>query len=319
MIEYRTFRNYDPPALVRLWQQAGLGRGAAQNLTNDSSFDLVNFAQSYFDARGLIVAVNSDDRQPVGFVHAGFGSDATGSGLDPRNGVICTVIVHPDFRRRGIGTELVRRAEAWLKASGATDIHAGPGPGRDPFYFGLYGFAQPSGFLHSDAAAAPFFERLGYTATQQFDIASRRMDDRDPVSFRLTTIRRKWDLTLCERPEPCPWWWMSRFGRLDAIFCVLLPRTGGRPVASCSVVGLDLYIPSWREQSIGIADLWVDERQRRQGLGQCLLIDVIRRLRQETIQRVYASIPAADSPALAVFQSVGFQTIDRGTVYRAPQ
>ncbi len=316
MIEYRPFRNFDPPALVRLWNQSQLGRGAVQRVSNDESFDPANFAQQYFDPRGLIVAM--DGERQVGFAHAGFGCDDSGNALDRSRGVICAVLVHPNYRRQGIGRELVRRAECYLRELGATEITAGPAPQRDPFYCGLYGGAQPVGFLESDPNAAPFFGKLGYQAGDQFVVTQRSMDDRDPVNFRLSMIRRKWELAIADRPDPCPWWWSVRFGRLDGIYCVLVPKGGGQPVASLTVVGLDLYARVWNEQAIGICDLWVKETQRRQGFGQTLLVEVIKRLRQETISCVTANVPANDESAFAVFKSAGFVPIDRGVVYQAP-
>lgn len=315
MIEYRSFRNCDPPQIVRLWNQAGLGAGAALNLTNDVSFDMMNYSQPYFDRDGLIVACH--DNQPVGFVHAGFGCSADGNSLDKAQGVICAVLVHPDFRRQGIGRELVSRASRYLRERGAQTIDAGPAPRRDPFYFGLYGGPRPAGFLESDAAAAPFFQALNFQPAEQYQITSRQMSDRDPVNFRLTTIRRKWELALVDSPDPCPWWWSCRYGRLDALFCVLVPRSGGQPVASITVVGLDTYMSSWHEQAIGFADLWVDDQHRREGFGQTLIVEVIKKLRQETITRVTANVRADDTASVAVFQSAGFNEIDRGVVYRA--
>ena len=317
MIEYRSFRNYDPPQLVRLWNQARLGRGAVQPVTNDESFDPANFAQQYFDARGVIVAV--DGEVPVGFVHAGFGCTDDGSALDRKRGVICAVIVMPGYRLQGVGRELVRRAELYLREAGATEITAGPAPRHDPFFFGLYGGAQPVGFLDSDRNAAPFFTKLGYQAGSQFIVTQRSMHDRDPVNFRLTLLRRKWELGLADHPDPCPWWWTVRYGRLESLHCVLIPTGGGQPVASLTVVGLDLYSRVWHESAIGVCDLWVAEGQRRQGFGQALLIETIKRLRQETVSAITANVPVDDPSAQAVFRSVGFQSIDRGVVFNAPK
>lgn len=319
MIEYRTFRNFDPPALVRLWNQAQLGRGAVQHVSNDESFDAANFSQQYFDPRGLIVA--QEDGRQVGFVHAGFECESGGAKLSSDRGVICAVIVHPNYRRQGIGRELIQRAETYLKDAGVKQISAGPAPKADPFFGGLYGGAQPVGFLESDTNAAPFFTRLGYQPKSQFVVMQRSMDDRDPVNFRLSMIRRKWELALADRPDPCPWWWSARFGRLDgtlAIYCVLVPKGGGHPVAGLTVVELGLYARTWNEQAIGVCDLWVSEGQRRQGFGQTLLVEVIKRLRQETITCVTANVPESDAPAHAVFRSAGFVPIDRGVVYQAP-
>ena len=315
MIEYRSFRNYDPPQILRLWEEAGLGRGAAQALSNDTSFDLVNYSQTYFDRHGLILAV--DNGVPVGFVHAGFGCASDGSSLDTSIGVICAVVVHPNHRRQGIGRELVRRAETYLKEKGAQQIQAGPSRCSDPFYFGLYGGARPAGFLQSDEAAAPFFTSLGYESNGRYAITSRQMSDRDPVHFRSTMIRRKWELVLVDRPDPCSWWWMCRYGRLDAVYCVLIPKGGGKPVAGVTIVGLDAYARSWQEQAIGLVDLWVDEKHRRQGYGQALLLEVVKRLRKETVTKLTAKIADDDVAAKKVFESVGFSKIDEGVVFKS--
>ena len=322
VIEYRTFRNYDPPQILRLWEQAGLGHGAAQELSNDMSFDMVNYAQTYFDRNGLILAVDSGT--PVGFVHAGFGCSADGNTLDYSTGIICAVVVEPGHRRQGIGRELVSRGEAYLKGKGATQILAGPSRQKDPFYFGLYGGARPAGFLQSDESAAPFFTSIGYEPASRYAITSRQMSDRDPVHFRTTMIRRKWELLLVDRPDPCSWWWMCRYGRLDAVYCVLTPKTGRgasvgaqAPVAGVTIVGLDAYSNSWNEQAIGLVDLWVDESYRRQGFGQALLLEVVKRLRKETVTRLTANVEDDDIAAKKVFESVGFSKIDEGVVYKA--
>src|SRR5947209_785586 len=70
VIEYRTFHNDDPPGLIEIWNEALVGRGAAQ-LRNSTAFERHALAKPYFDPAGLIVAVDGNTR--VGFAHAGFG------------------------------------------------------------------------------------------------------------------------------------------------------------------------------------------------------------------------------------------------------
>jgi len=287
------------------------------NVSTDAAFESLVFSHTYFDSAGLILAID-ENNAAVGYVHAGFGCAADESALSVASGVICAVVVHPDYRRQGIGRELVSRAEAYLRERGAEEICAGPSPQRDPFLFGMYGGSQPVGFQKTDASSAPFFQSLGYQPVAEYRNLSRQMDARDPVSFRLTMVRRKWELALVDRPEPCSWWWMSRFGRLDALYCVLIPRGGGSPVAGMTVAGLDTYMPSWGEQAIGMCDLWVAEDDRRKGFGQALVLEVIRRLRQETIRKVTANVPADSEAAIAVFRSAGFEEEDQATVFKAP-
>lgn len=314
VIEYRSFHNADPPALVDLWHESGLGRGAADDFSYDA-FELVNFSQPYFDADGLIVA--HEGERIVGFSHAGFGVNADKSGLDYTNGVVCMVLVDRDYRRHGVGRELVSRAENYLRSKGATSIFAGPSESRDPFYFGVYGGSQPSGFLDSDPGAAPFFQSLGYAPVEHHGVYQRDIvDARDPVSFRLVTVRRKFELSITDRPRRMTWWWATRYGRLDPVRFMLVPKGGGEPHAAITALPLDLYLNKWQERAWGLCELFVAEEARRQGYGQALLLEVCRRLRDELVTRVEAHAPEDNAPIIGLLQTCGFQRIDTGTVYR---
>ncbi|MEX0715492.1 MAG: GNAT family N-acetyltransferase [Planctomycetaceae bacterium] len=314
MIEYRTFRNADPPGLAALWHACRLGRGAIDELTPDI-FDALVLAQPYFDPRGLIIA--HEDRRIVGFAHAGFAAEADESALDRASGVICAVLVHPEYRRRKVGTTLVRRAEAYLREKGAGTIHAGPAPGRDPFYVGLYGGVRPVGFLESDPDAAPFFGALGYTLAERHGVFERETSEsHDPMHFRLLTIRRNMQLAAAPAPETASWWWFTRFGRLDSARFLLVPKKAGAPVAAITAVGLELYHCKWQAQAAGVTELEVVAGQARKGYGQALVLEVCRRLRQEAITRLASHAPESNAAAVALLQSVGFERVDTGLVYR---
>lgn len=313
MIEYRSFRNSDPPRLVRLWHACQLGRGAAAGFTSDV-FEAVNFSQPYFDPHGLIVAC--DGAEVVGFAHAGFGANADETGLTPTSSVLCAVLVHPDYRRQGIGRELVRRAEKYAEAAGALGLTAGESASRDPFYFGLYGGARPSGFLESDENAGPFLAAMGYEPRERHAVFQRDISElRDPVSFRLSQIRRQMELRILDRPERLTWWWVTRLGRLDTLRFLLVPKGGGAPVAGLTVVGLDFYVSRWQCRSVGIVDAFVLGSERRKGYGQALLLDVSRRLRQELVTRIEAHADEQNPAAMGMLQSCGFERVDSGVVY----
>lgn len=313
MVEYRCFRNSDPPELLRLWHQADLGRGAASGFDADI-FETVVFSQPYFDPQGLILAVI--DGQPVGFVHAGFGPNSDETDIDPRTGVICVIMVAPAFRRRGIGRELLRRAELYLQNRGATFALAGPSAPYDPFYFGIYGGSQPAGFLLSDPLAEPFFQALGYTEHRRRVILQRSLQDRGgPGGLRLLGIRRSSKLCGPEVCEPQTWWWSTRPGRLDTLELALLPKAGGSPFAKVTVVGLDFYVGRWQERGIGLLDLKVQEASRRKGYGQAILIEVCRRIREELISLAEAHADATDEAAIGVLTAAGFTPVDTGVIY----
>ena len=314
MTEFRAFHNTDPPQLLRLWHAAGLGRGAAECLSIDA-FEVLIFSQPYFDPNGLIVAV--DNNEVVGFVLAGFGANPEGSALDYAQGVICAVIVHPNMRRQGIGHELVRRAEDYLKSKGATQITAGPSGLLSPYLSGLYGGTRPSGFLLSDALAAPFFESIGYQPVGSTRIYQRDLlGQKSPIKFHLVNIRRKMQLMISDDYQAPNWWWLTRLGRLETLHFELVPKSGEAAVASATVVGLDLYIPKWEERVIGLTDVFVNEEDRGKGYGQSLLLEIARRLQDELITKLELHIEVSNVVACHVAEAVGYCQVDTGIVYQ---
>lgn len=319
MFQYRTFRNGDPPRLLKLWHECELGRGAARPYSTDA-FETFNYSQLFFDRAGLILA--SDGTQVVGFVHAGFGCTPDEAALDRSKGVICAVLVHPKQRRQGIGRELLRRAEGYLRERGATEILAGPAPHCDPFYHGLYGGSRPSGFLESDVSAAPFLQASCYQPLERHGVFQRNLSgSRDPMSLRVVTLRRQTELAIADRPARPTWWWHTHFGRwdsagIDSLRFRLVPRNSSEPIAAVTVIGLDQYIPVWQQRAIGLVDVFVAEAYRGQGYGQTLLIEVLRRLRQELITVAEVHAPEANAIATRVVQAAGFERVDTGVVYR---
>lgn len=313
MVDYRPFNNLDPPRIASVWNRAKLGPGAAEGITPDA-FEHVNFSQPYFDRNGLIVAC--DGERAVGFVHAGFGPDREGSALSREVGVICAVVVDPEFRRQGIGRELVRRAEEYLRAAGVSAILAGGAPPNDPFFVGLYGGVEPAGFLDSDPDAAPFFEALGYEAALRHGTFQRNLaEGGDPVNVQLMTIRRRTQLAVPQGPLRRPWWWQARFGKLDSIRFALVDKASEEPLASLTVVSLDFFLPKWQQRAVGLIDLLVGPEQRRQGCGQALVLEVCRRLRQEMFSLVEAHAADDDATTIAMLEAAGLERVDTGTVF----
>src|SRR5262249_34017789 len=108
VIQYRTFRNPDPPAMVEIWNQSFINRGAFR-LQNSALLEICVFSKPYFDPAGLMIA--EDKGKLVGFAHAGFGPNAPETDIVTDFGIICAIAVLPSHRGQGIGTELLRRCE----------------------------------------------------------------------------------------------------------------------------------------------------------------------------------------------------------------
>ena len=315
MIEYRPFHNSDPPRLVRLWHDGDMGRGAAHYFPADA-FDYFVLAQPFFDPFGLIVAV--DGEEIVGFVHAGFAVNENLSGLSRDRGAVCMLLVHPDYRRQGIGRELVQRACDYLKKGGASEITLGMSPPCDGFYLGLYGGAGAPGLLESGVEASSFASAIGAQPTGRILVFQKEIDSgRDPVDAKLVQNRRRLQLQIASQPDAPSWWWTTRFGRLDSVEFQLTDRSGGDdPVARATVFGLDFFVHKWGRRGVGIADVFVPEEHRRRGYGKMLLLEIGRRLREELMNVAEIHV-AADNEAGARFvEATGFEQIDQGHICR---
>lgn len=307
MVEYRTFHNCDPPEILKLWHTGDLGPSAAEGFPCDI-LELFVFSQPFFDRKGVILAFEGD--QLVGFIHAGFKAASDASKLDRSQGIVAAVLVHPEHRRKKIGSELIRHAEKYLTSQGAKTISVGGGLDSNGFYNGLYGGMQSSGFSHTAAAWNNFLEPLGYTAGNSTTVMHRDLTiGRDPVSSRLIRHRRRLNLTITDRVSELDWWWHVRFGHLDALQFQLQQRHDNSIVASGQIVGLDVYIPKWGVRAVGLRDVNVPEEHRRHGYGLSLVLEICKRLREQSIQLIEAQLDSANAGAYELFSSSGFEKV----------
>lgn len=313
-VQYRSFQNSDPPRLHQLWHACALGRNAAEGFSCET-FELFACCQPYFDREGLIVA--ADGNRIVGFVHAGFAPNELQSGLNRADGVISALMVHPEYRRRHIGSELVRLAEQYLNSRGAVSVEAGGGLDRNPFYTGIYGGLQASGFSSGSAAWKEFFASCGYRFGSETYVLRRDLQQtRDPVNARVLRVRRNLNLVITDRPRSESWWWFARFGPLDSLRFELQDRSNQAVVASGQIIGMDLFIPKWGVRSVGVRNVFVPESQRRHGYALALVLEICKRLRDELVQLVEAQVAATDKPAIDLFTSARFSLEDRLITFR---
>jgi ribosomal protein S18 acetylase RimI-like enzyme len=316
VVLYRSFRNDDPPGLVRVWNESLTGRGAVPIPTPLALEEYV-FAKPYFDPAGLIVA--ADGGAVVGFAHAGFGASADGARLSTEAGVVCAVAVRPSHRRRGIGSELLRRGEAYLAGRGARAVFAGAMKPLNPFYLGLYGGSESAGFLASDAAAEPFLARHGYAPHATCLVFHRGLDG--PINVadaRFAAVRRRFDLVVGVR-RGVSWWDAATFGPIDPFEGRLIERGNGQVAARASVWELAGYCQRWQAPAIGVLGLEVRADLRRQGLARFLLTELFRRVQEQYFSLVEAQAPERDEAAGNLLRGLGFKQVDVGRTYRKSQ
>jgi ribosomal protein S18 acetylase RimI-like enzyme len=314
VVHYRTFRNSDPPGLVHLWNEALCGRGAV-TLSSSTLLEHHVFAKPYFDPAGLMVAV--EENRLVGFAHAGFGPKEDQAALATTTGVLAMLVVLPSHRRRGIGSELLRRCETYLRERGARALQAGADGATNPFYFGLYGGSESSGFLTSEATLGLFLARHHYQPFQTYQVLHRHLPrSMNIVDGRFPALRRRYEFFVGPQEGAAVWWRECVTGLLEMRDCRVEEKATGHVVARGSYWEMEAYSRSWNECVVGLRDLEVRSDLRRQGLAKFLLAQLLRYLQEQYFSIVEVQVPNENVPGTRLFQNLGFEVVDVGHVYR---
>jgi len=314
VVHYRTFRNYDPPGLLVIWNESFTERGSVR-LRHSAPLETYVFSKPYFDPAGLIVALEDDAL--VGFAHAGFGPDGNLARLSPSAGVTCALGVRPAYRRRGIGTELLRRSEVYLAERGAQNFFAGPMAPYNPFYFGLYGGSEMAGFLATDVAADPFFTRHGYQVHDNCLVLQRLMTvPINVVDGRFPGLRKQYEVRIVPRTGPGTWWQECTLGPVDLVEFHLQDKTTGQTVARTAVWEMDLFSWRWNQPAVGIVEVEVKEEWRRQGMAKFLLAQMLRYLQEQYFGITEVQTMQHNQAALSLYHSLGFMQVDVGHIYK---
>jgi ribosomal protein S18 acetylase RimI-like enzyme len=314
VVNYRSFRNDDPPRLAEIWNEALTGRGAVK-LRHCSPLDNYLLAKPYFDRAGLIVA--EEDGTCLGFGHAGFGPNATETALSHDAGVICLLAVRPKHQRHGIGTELLQRCEAYLTAAGARTLYAGPMRPLNPFYLGLYGGSELPGFLASDAAAQPFLTRHGYRVHETCSVYHRQLTRPVQVADgRFAAIRRQYDVVVAPLTGIESWWQECVLGPLELIEFRLEDQQTRQVAARVRAWEMEGFSWRWNMPSVGLVDVWVRPELRRQALAKFLVWRILLYLQEQYFLLTEVQTPQGNAAAVGLYQSLGFEQVDTGRLYQ---
>lgn len=148
MIKIRTVVIDDYDKIYELWSSTESKR--ALNPVDDSREGIEKYLKRN-PTTCFLACTNEENSRAVGVILTGH---------DGRRAIIHHMCVHPDFRRQGIASELVRRAEEALKKEGITKM------------FGLV-------FKDNDTANA-FWENQGYTLRTNLNYRNKSLNENVP-------------------------------------------------------------------------------------------------------------------------------------------
>jgi len=316
LIRYRPFLNHDLPAIAEIWRSQPPQRGLMQPLT-PQIFEQHVLSKTYFDRLGLILAF--DDKRPMGFVHAGFGPRNDKATLGSERGCICLLQVVPAGNSAQVASELLTLGEQHLLARGVKEIFGGPSPAADPFYLGLSGGSRQLGVLSSDRATSALFRAAAYVESQSTIVLQRGLAGfRAPVDRRQMQLRRQYQVETVFDPVPLNWWEACLWGETERTRFTLVDRAKSTTSGFMTFWTMQPLAGSWGVQAAGLSQLEVIITGRRQGLATFLLGESFRQLQAQGVTLVEVQIPQDNAAALGLYLKLGFEEVDRATVFRKP-
>jgi len=314
MLTYRTFRNIDPPAIVDIWRSR-LGQPGLLQPVSADVFEQFVFGKLYFDRQGLVLAL--DGNRPVGFAHAGFGPTPEGNCVAVEQGVVCLLMVRPEYPELEIAGELLGRCEAYLRDRGATTLLGGGVRPINPFYVGLYGGCELPGVLESDAVAQATFRAHGYREVRQTAVFQRNLETfQMPVDRKIMQVRRQMTTQATIDSPVRSWWEACTIGDFDLMRFDLMARGSSKVLAQATFRNMQPSGGQGFVRQAGLIDLAVEAPHRRQGLATFLLGDAFAYFVRQGITEVQTQTMADDAAAVKLFAKLGFAQVAQGSVFQ---
>lgn len=273
------------------------------------------FSKPYFEEAGLIIA--TEDDEPIGFAHAGFGPTDDESTLDYEFGASIMVLVAPHQDEAAIAAELITRCEAYLRQRGAKVLYGGGIKPLNSFYVGIYGGSELPGVLDTDPQQQEFFRAAGYHEIDRTVVLHRELSSYRPVFDRQQMLlRRRTEVEATFDPPAQSWWESCTFDNIPRVKYTLMLRDERQPVAEATLIDMTSFSQSWGVRAAGLIDVEVNMAHRRQGMAACLVCEVLRQAADQGVALVEVQTMQHNTAALALYKKLGFHKADGGAVFR---
>jgi GNAT superfamily N-acetyltransferase len=313
LIRYRSFENWDPPALAEIWRTQPPLRGRMQAVT-PFLLEKFIFSKPWFDRHGLIVAC--EGARPVGFVHAGCGANHEQNNIDCQQGTTCLLMVAPHENRATIAMELLTAAEDHLRRGGATTLYAGSQFPLNPFGLGFYGSSDTPGVLASDAAFIELLTAAGYRPLVRRLLFGRSLAGfRPPVDRLQMQVRRRFKVASPVDKLPDNWWEACVWSQHEWTRYDLVLPGGGEPIVSALFWDVEPLSKNWGVQTVGLVRLEDTPEAREQGLTTYLLADVLRQYQATGYAQFEAQTSPDDTTLIDLFRQLGLSQHDEGALW----
>lgn len=312
MIEYRSFRNSDPPLIAAIWNCQLPLRGRIPRVRPNFLAEHI-FGKPYFDRNGFILA--TFEGQPVGFAHASFGPAADQDELNHQAGVVSCLMTVDHPRSAEIADGLLAHSEAYLASRGASQVTAFGYRELCPFYLGLYGGTQLPGVLSEQRSILEAFAKAGYQNQDRTLILQRDLGQGAiPIDRSQHLLKRSYDIDAAINPSDTTWWQAATLGLFSRMQFDLLSRSDESVCGQLFVWDMHPLARSWNITSAGLVDMNIDPAHLNLDTARFFIAEVSRYLYRRAISLLEVQHSETDERAATIFADLGFQQVDEAVV-----
>lgn len=303
MYTYRQYQPGDEQQAVELWN-----RCLKRDPITAARFRNLVLLDANFDPEGFRTAFDGD--RLIGCAYAVRRLlPMHGTDLEPQNGWVTFFFVAPEYRRRGVGTRLMRDALEFLAKHGRTQVYFSsyaPNyivPGIDELHYPEgYSFLQKLGFARLYSPVAMDYSLVDYeTPEEVFRLKQQRISE--GYTFRTAVDGDLHELIRFANDVFNPDWGRAiREGVLQGLplSSIFIARQHGK------LVGFAMH-GGYERVKERFGPFGVDPAQQGKGLGKVLLHDCLSAMRAQGLHGAWFLWTGETTPAGHLYRKAGFQ------------
>jgi ribosomal protein S18 acetylase RimI-like enzyme len=112
------------------------------------------------------------------------------------------------------------------------------------------------------------------------------------------------------------WWDACTLGEFELTRFELVPRTGGKSIATAVFRSMESSGSTFMGRAAGLIDLSVDPAYRRRGIAVFLLSEAFRQFTRQGIMQVEFQAQQSNAAMLGLAAKFGFVQLDQGGVWK---
>lgn len=259
-----------------------------------------------------------DAGELIGFCHAGFGPNDERTELSNEMGVTCVVATDPQRPVPGLPRQLLDASEKYLRDHEAKILYGGQVAPLTPFYLGMYGGSELPGILDGDVESLKLYREAGYDEVDRVVVMQIELPAPSLVDRKQLLVKRRFRVERVESVGTPTWWDVCTAPYHDEVYFQVFANNGGPALGTVRCWLIEPLTHTWMNVTVGLTDVWIDANQRRQGLGTFLIVDALRQLASNGIQRAEVQMMQRNVAAIGLYQKLGFRVVEHGVVFRKP-